>query len=235
MATHRVRRLRPFTKPSVARSFACSLLVLALAKAADAQDPAPVPALTENDVVVRALRRAPLTDVLEGAVVAAEGRGRAASAYPNPQILYMREQTFGTYGTGEDYLSVAQTIDLGNRRGLYGEAGDTRALAARREGDAERLSVAADARQRFYEGLYRQTRVTALESWAAHVTEALTIVTRREQRGDVATYERRRLERERAVATGRLAMEQAARSRGLMRPRDLALNSAVAAVFIKGP
>ncbi len=217
MATDCLSRPRSPKRPIAARYFVCACMTLASANTVSAQGPAPVPALTENDVVARALRRAPLADMLDGAVVAQEGRGRAASAYPNPQILYMREQTFGAFGTGEDYLSVAQTIDLGNRRALYGEAGEVRARATRREGDAVRLSVAADTRHRFYEVLYRQMRVTALESWVGHVTEALTIVIRREQRGDVATYDRRRLEREQAVATGRLATDQAALERAQAR------------------
>ncbi len=195
-----------------------TLLFAATASAQEADAPA---ALTERDMVSSALQRAPLTDAIEGEVAIEEGRGRAASAYPNPQLSYMREQTFGTFGTGEDYLSVAQVIDLGNRRGLHGEAGDARARAARREGDASRLAIVAEARLRFYEVLYRQDRVAALEGWLARIAEALAIVTRREQRGDAATYDRRRLERERAVATGRLETERAALERASARLRAL--------------
>lgn len=195
-----------------------TLLFTAIASAQEADTPA---ALTERDVVSRALQRAPLTDAIDGEVEIEEGRGRAASAYPNPQLSYMREQTFGTFGTGEDYLSIAQIIDLGNRRGLHGEAGDARARAARREGDATRVTIAADARVRFYEVLYRQDRVAALEGWTLRIDEALAIVTRREQRGDAATYDRRRLERERAVATGRLETERAALERARARLQAL--------------
>lgn len=200
-------------KPTGARYFVGLVLMLVAAGTASAQDAEAPAALTERDVVTRALQRAPLTDAIEGDVAIEEGRGRVAGAYPNPQLSYMREQTFGTFGTGEDYLSVAQIIDLGNRRGLHGEAGDARARAARREGDASRLSIAADARLRFYEVLYRQDRVVALEGWVSRIDEALAIVTRREQRGDAATYDRRRLERERAVATGRLETERASLER----------------------
>lgn len=210
MAALRLASTHSSIKPSVARSFACALLAVTSASVAGAQDSSAAPSLTENEVLVRVLGRAALNDVLEGTVVAEEGRARGASAYPNPQLSYMREQTFGAFGTAENYLSVAQTVDIGNRRGLASQAGDARSRAARRDGDAVRLSVAADARQRFYELLYRRRRVAALESWAAHVTDALTIVTRREQRGDVATYDRRRLERERAVAAARLGAERAA-------------------------
>lgn len=216
---HRTRLPR---KPTVARCFLVLALVLVTARTASAQESeATASVLTEHDVVARALQRAPLTDAIEGEVAIEDGRGRAASAYPNPQLSYMREQTFGTFGSGEDYLSVAQVIDLGNRRGLHGEAGDARARAARREGDATRVSIAADARARFYEVLYRQDRVAALEGWTLRIDEALAIVTRREQRGDAATYDRRRLERERAVATGRLETERAALERARARLQAL--------------
>jgi outer membrane protein, heavy metal efflux system len=214
-------RLRLLQKPTAARCLLVALLAFLYAGVASAQEADAPTGLSERDVVTRALQRAPLTDAIEGDVAIEEGRGRAASAYPNPQLAYMREQTFGTFGTGEDYLSVAQIIDLGNRRGLHGEAGDARARAARREGDASRLSIAADARLRFYEVLVRQDRVAALERWVARIDEALAIVTRREQRGDAATYDRRRLERERAVATGRLETERAALERASARLQAL--------------
>lgn len=211
MAANHSPRFRLLKRPTGARFLACFVLVVAAANTAEAQEAEKqTPALTENEVVARALRRAPLTELLEGAAVAEEGRGRAASAYPNPEFSYLREQTFGAFGTREDYVAVSQTIDLGNRRGLREEAGHARARSAHREGDAARMVVAVDARQRFYEVLYRQARVPALEGWTARIDRALTIVTRREQRGDAATYDRRRLERERAVATGRLATERAA-------------------------
>ncbi|MSP26400.1 MAG: hypothetical protein EXR75_14860, partial [Myxococcales bacterium] len=135
----RVYRRRSPKKPIVARSFVAVaarsflgvVLLLPFANSAAAQIREPASPLTEAAVVRRALLRAPLTDTLEGEVAIEEGRGRAASATPNPQLSYLREQSFGTFGTSEDYLSLAQTIDLGNRRGLHGQAGEARARAAR--------------------------------------------------------------------------------------------------------
>lgn len=170
--------------------------------------PAPV-ALTEREAVARALARAPLAETLEGAVAIEEGRGQAASAAPTPQLAARREQTFGALGSSEHSVSVVQLVDLGRRRGLHGKAGAARTRAARREGEGARAEVAAEVRLRFYEVLYRQGRVAALESWLARIDDALVIVGRREQRGDAAAYDRRRLERERAVATGRLDTERA--------------------------
>jgi outer membrane protein, heavy metal efflux system len=216
MAHVRFARMRLSETPMVARCFCCVLL-LAFTRSGAAQASESAAVLAEHEAVTRALRRIPLRETIDGAIEVEEGRGRAAGAYPNPQLSYVREQTFGAFGTGEDYLSLAQTVDLGNRRSLHREASEVRSQAVQREGDAERHAVAADARLRFYEVLYRQSRVAALESWAARIDQALAIVTRREQRGDAATYDRRRLERERAVATGRRDSERAALERAAAR------------------
>ncbi len=211
--------LRPSKKP-IANRFCLPLLLLlslVLAPTSRAQDVEPREGLTEPVVVARALERAPLLDAMEGDVALEAARARSARAYPNPQITYVREQTFGALGTGEDYLTLAQTIDLGNRRGLQGEAGEARARAAERDGEAWQLSVASEARLRFYEVLYRQARVAVLEGWQGHIARALTIVLRREQGGDAAPYDRRRLEREQAIARGQLETERAALERACAR------------------
>lgn len=215
----RAQRVRSLKRPIVARlSLAAALTLVTGVRA---QESARAPTLTEAEAVASALRRAPLAEAIAGEVAVEEGRGRVSSAYPNPQLAYLREQTFGAFGTSEDYLSLAQTIDFGNRRGLYGEAGRARARAAQSEGEATRVAVAADARLRFYEVLYRQDRVASLEGWAERVDGALAVVARREQRGDAATYDRRRLERERVVATGRVEAERAALERARARLQAL--------------
>lgn len=226
-------RIRSLEKPTVAR-FLVALAVLIAAGTSSAQGREPA-ALTERDVVARALERAPLAEVIAGEISMEEGRGRALGAHPTPRLSYQREQTFGALGSTEDAVSISQVIDPGNRRGRAAKAGDTRAQAARREGDTVRLAIAAEARQRFYELLYRQSRAVSLESWIARIDEALAIVSRREQRGDAATYERQRLERERAVARGRLEVERAAAERSSARLRALLeLDPAATGVRVAG-
>lgn len=209
-------------KPSVCRfSF---LLAVTLAVAAPSRAWAQKAAadtssvmLTEADAVRRAVRRAPLTDALAGAVDVERGAAATLSAYPNPQISYFREQTFGAFGTGEDYLALSQVIDLGNRRGLRGEASEHRARAVEREGDATRAQVAAETRLRFFDVLFRQRRVATLRAWIGRIDGALAIVSRRAARGDAAIYDRRRLEREKTVAQSRLEVEDAALERARVR------------------
>lgn len=202
--------------PGRSRFVIAGALLLGLAGRVEGQ-PGGSPSLTEAEVVARALGRASLSDAIEGEVAIEEGRGTLARVYPNAEVSYAREQTFGTLGTAENYLSMAQTIDLANRRGLRGEAGAVRAQAARAEGEGLRASVAADARLRFYDVLYRQQRVNATVAWLAGIDAALEIVKRREGRGDAAIYDRRRLERERAVAAGRLEVEGAGLERAQAR------------------
>jgi cobalt-zinc-cadmium efflux system outer membrane protein len=194
-------------RPIVARF--CVGVLMALGSRHAMAEETPAAPLSEHDAVSRALGRAALADVIDAQVEIQEGQRRVLSAYPNPEIAYMREQTFGVSGTREDYLSLSQTIDLGNRRGLRADAAEATAGAVRKEGEGERYDVAAEARLRFYQVLHEQERIGALEGWTARIDEALVIVSRREASGDAATYDRRRLEREHAVADGRLGTERA--------------------------
>ncbi len=214
-------RPRPSSrKPIVGRYFSALLAAWLFTGSARAAERQPAP-LTERDVVERTLQRAALTDTIEGTVEIEAGRARASRAHPNPQLSYLREQTFGTSGTGEDYLSIVQVVDLGSRRRLQGKAGEVRAQAAAQDGGAIRAATVAEARVRFFEVLYRQDRIAALEGWRVRIDESLAIVARRESKGDASTYERRRLERERAVATGRLDTERATLERARAELRAL--------------
>ncbi len=183
---------------------AAAVSIIVSASPGLAQEPLTI---TEEELVSRALSRASLAEVITGNVAAEAGRARTAGAWPNPELSYTREQTFNNAGSGEDYLMLTQSFDLGGRYGLRQEAGDARAAAVRKDGEAVRLSVTAAARERFFDLLYRQQRVAALETWTAQVADALSAVTKREKGGDVAAYDRRRFEREQAVAASRLAAE----------------------------
>src|SRR5688572_29432718 len=141
-------------KPIVARFLLMAVLVSASSRAA-----ADVPtssALSEAEAVSRALARGPLAEALEAQSEIQDGQQQVASAYPNPEVAYMREQTFGVAGTSEDYVSLSQTIDLGNRRGVRGEAAAASADAVRQEAEGQRRELMSEARRRFYQVLYGQ-------------------------------------------------------------------------------
>lgn len=188
---------------------------------------APWPALTiepprlwtVDQLVAQALQQSALTAAVEGEVAAEEGRAQVAAARPNPQLAYMREQTFGSQGTGEDYLSIGQTLDLSGRRSLLGTAGAVRARAARAFGEGVRQQLAADTRVRFYEVIYRRQRTAALQQWLGRLDQALDGLAKRERRGDAPAYERLRLEREKALAEAQLRGDEAAGEKALARLR----------------
>ena len=140
---------------------ACLALMLGTASAETPTDKA----LTEQKAVELALRRAPLADVLAGSVLAEEGRARVVSVRPNPELSYSREETFGASGTSEQYVTVSQSIDLGGRRGLRADAAAHRVEATQLDGQATRIELVFEVRLRFYEVLYQQQRVVALETW----------------------------------------------------------------------
>ena len=193
-------------KPTAARLLLLSGLCLNALPAFAAPDASP---LTEESAVRLALSRASLADIAKGGLSVAEGQANAAGTYDNPELAYLREELSGASATVEQTLSVSQRFDLGNRRGLREEAGQARVSAVRRQEEAARLAVAAEARERFYEVIFRQGRVKALAEWVERVEQARALVLRREQRGDAAAYELRRIDRERVVADGWLASERA--------------------------
>lgn len=193
-------------KPIAARLLLLLGLCLNALPAFAAPDASP---LTEESAVRLALSRASLADIAKGGLSVAEGQANAAGTYDNPELAYVWEELSGASATVEETLSVSQRFDIGNRRGLLREAGEARVSAVRRQDEAARLAVAAEARERFYEVIFRQGRVKALAEWVERVEQARALVLRREQRGDAAAYELRRIDRERLVADAWLASEQA--------------------------
>jgi len=205
--------LRCSKKPIAGRFFAAILLTAMAGPAAWAEDSEAPVGLTEAQAVSRALERTAVTAVIEGEVAIERGQARDARAYANPTLAYSREQTFGSLGTGEDYLTLGQTIDLANSRGLRGDAADLRAEAAGHLGDVSRLAIATEARLRFCQAQYYHARVIVFERWQRHISDALANIIRREQRGIAAVYDRRRLERELMVATAQFETARAASER----------------------
>lgn len=197
-------RIRTLQKPMVARCLVAGLLSAAAALAQP---------LTESAVVTRALARGPLREQLDAPVGIERGRRQSAASWANPALSYSREQTFGALGSGEDYLSIGQLVDVSGRRGLLGAAGDARVRAAQASAEVRRREVVFTARLSFHELLMLRARAQAVDAWLARVDEALVIVVKREARGDAALWDRRRLERERAVAQARRDQAAAAIAR----------------------
>jgi cobalt-zinc-cadmium efflux system outer membrane protein len=229
MPTHHIRaavRKKP-------RGPRCSTLALALALLAPpvvsaAPAVAPAPTIDEPTVVRRALARAAVTDIVEGDVEAARATAVELRTWLNPEVAYTREQTYGAGGTGEDYLWLAQNLDIGGRRHLRGRAAMLRSEGVAARGESFKVQLAAEVRLRYHEVLYRRLRAEALAVWSQRLTTALTAIAAREKAGDVARYDRRRLERELALARAREEVEATALAKAWARLAALAeLDAAV--------
>jgi cobalt-zinc-cadmium efflux system outer membrane protein len=198
------RRSGSLQKPTYARFFT-GLVLLVASHAAAQSSPR---AIDEATTIARALARADVLERSRAELSAARARTSQSGAYPNPTISYLREQTFGAAGTGEDYVSAAQTIDLGNRYGLRRRAGEQREEAARLRTGARDIEIAAEARHRFYALVHGSLREHALTHWRNQLNDALKVISLREQHGDAALYDRRRLERERVMVDGLVERER---------------------------
>lgn len=210
-ATYRVADRPPTTAVAAFRlwTLLCSAFVVLIPIQTIAQKAQPDSGLTVETAVRRALSRAANTDVVEGTVGIARSEAIREGLWPDPELTYNREQTFGAQGLAQDVLMLSQRFDVSGRRSLRSGAAEHRARAAFRWGSADRMQIAAKTQLRFHEMLVGQLRVSAVGSWVDRIESALGIVTRREAAGDASAYDRRRLERELANARARLAVRQA--------------------------
>lgn len=200
-------------KPTVARFFLAAALAAA-AHAATAQGP--VAPLEEEEVVRRALARPALEQQLRARVDLARADALAVRRWPNPEASWSHEQVrAGGTAEREDVASLSQRLDLSGRRGLRGDAAERRVEAASADVALLRLDVEAEARHAFADALALERRVSAVREAAQRLEAVTDAVTRRAASGDVAGYDRRRIERERALLLGRLDVEEG----GLARAR----------------
>jgi cobalt-zinc-cadmium efflux system outer membrane protein len=191
--------------------------------------------LVEEAVVGRVLARADVTALAEGEAAEAHALGLVEGAWPNPDMGYTREETFGNGGSGEDYVWASQRIDVSGRLFMRRDAGDRRAGAARIAGEQRRADLAAAARMAFYGVLAADARAEALGSWCVQISAALRLVEARERAGDAAPYDETRLRRELRAATARRdearAQVQRARWHQLA---SLAASSTMTGIVLRG-
>lgn len=210
MTIHRSRRP---AAPSLSRLLsplaAVALMLPLLASGQASQAP-----LGEREAVRRALGRAPLADALAAEVDAARADELAARSWRNPVVSYGLEQTRTGGDTAREHTgSVSVPLELSGARGLRGKAAAARVRAAQESASSERVSVAAETRRRFFAVLWRDLRAEALSASAARLEEAARAAERREQSGDVSTFDTLRIVSEREAQRARADAERAAASR----------------------
>lgn len=206
--TSLVSRFVRIKKPITGLLFAvCTCLTGAAVRAESA------PALSEADAIRLALQRKALAQVLKGAEEIERGRAETEGAWPNPELSFTREQTFGPRGTRDDYVVLSQQLDIAGRRSLRAQAAEARAKAVQGKGRALHVTIAAEVREKFFVAVHSRDQVGALRDWKQRIGAALEVVARRERRGEAAQYDRTRLGREDTLADAKLQAAVAADAR----------------------
>ncbi|WP_167090125.1 TolC family protein [Massilia frigida] len=156
------------------------------------------------------LARPDIASVIEAAQAAARSDAAAAGRWPNPTLELQHESVPGALGSATErtYL-LSQQFDLSGKRGIRKNAANERVLAAAFDGDQRRQDIAAAIRRRFYEVLYRRELVAATRAWDSRMAPIAATVQKLHKGGEVAGYDKRRMELERATAQARLRAEQA--------------------------
>jgi cobalt-zinc-cadmium efflux system outer membrane protein len=201
-------------KPTVARFLLAAALALAMPAAADELPSS----LDEEEAVRRALARPALADELRARVDLARADEIAARRWPNPEAAWSHEQVRTDGATArEDVAMLSQRFDLSGRRGLRGDAAARRVEAAGAEVALSRLDVEAEARRAFADALAAERRAAIVKLAAERLEGVAAAVSRRAATGDVASYDRRRVERERLTVLARLDVEAGALARARAR------------------
>ena len=202
-------------KPTIAR-FLLAAVTLVMGTPALTDDAAAP--LDEDEAVRRALARPGLDDELRALVDLARADEVAARRWPNPEASWSHEQIRAAGATErQDIAVLSQRFDLSGRRGLRGDAAARRVEAAGADAAFLRLDVEAEARGAFADALAAERRVASLRAAVERLEGVAAAVARRAASGDVAGYDRRRVDRERATVLARLDIEEGALARARTR------------------
>jgi outer membrane protein, heavy metal efflux system len=201
-------------KPTYGRCFwsliVAGLLVPPVASLAQGPGYPPARGLSEVEAVRLGLARPEVEALFEGEIDVARSDVLAAERLPNPALSYSREDSRGaTTDSQEDFFWLTQRVDLSGRRGLHTQAAQRRVDATGYETERRRLEIEAEIRRRFFEVLYRETRIQVVRRWSERMQTVAGIVRRQEAAGEVSAYDGRRLGREQAGAEARLQTEEA--------------------------
>lgn len=157
--------------------------------------------LTEAESLRLALDRPAVQGLADGRIALARSEVTAAGVLPNPEIEYSREEVDRPVGDSiEETYWLSQRIDLSGRRGLKVEAAKQRVEAADMGVRADRLTVEADTRVRFYRVLQQQEGLDAIEAWTERLTAVGEVIRKRQAAGEVSGYDVLRLSAEQSEA-----------------------------------
>ena len=185
-------------------------------------------ALTLPQAIAEALRAEPGLQAARAALEASRGERRQAEVRPNPEVSFEeREQAGGS--DRQTTVDVELPLDLFRRRARIDAAERSVARADATARDRERL-LAAAVRDRYGEALVASRRLDVMDAVVAAARQTYDLLASRVSEGaaapldrDVARVELRRLEGERALEAGRVAVSLSALKVLLGRPPTSAL------------
>lgn len=181
-----------------------TLLALLVASALATAEPT---RLTEQQAIEFALQRASLRAIESSELSIADSEVLAAGTPANPSLSIGQENTGnGASQTREFTLEIQQTVDLAGKRPLYKAAAEQRAEAKRLAQFTQRAELAAEVRKAHAAALYRKRMEQLQGAWLQRLESAHGVVTKLAKGGEVAGFDRRRLERELQNAQARKAL-----------------------------
>lgn len=192
--------------PSIGRLLTVAAL-LAVPWRAGAQESA----WTADEAVRRALANPEVQGILDGRIRSARAEVEARTVIPTPTLGASHEQVLGNEQAGylESTIVVEQQFDVSSWRSRLRESVPHRERALRAESDEWRLDVATTVRGAFFEVRYREERMRTTDAWIGRLEEGAVAIRARQERGDAAPYDVRRVEREIEIARAQRAREEA--------------------------
>jgi outer membrane protein, heavy metal efflux system len=183
--------------------------------------------MSATEFLTRVERAAPRIAALRARVGVAQAEVTAQRVRANPSLSYQREEVFADgQGLSDNFLSLSFGVDVSGRRSLRVAAAEVGVRAAQAEVGADVRTLLADAADRYHEAAYLRLRAELLRETRVQLVRGVDAVAARQKAGDVAGYDKDRIELELAshddllaeaeselaaarVALGRLAGEKA--------------------------
>lgn len=150
-------------------------------------------ALTEAEVLARIDSNNVRVQAIRSPIDLARAEVMAAGRLPNPRVSVERQ---AVAGVTEYYTSVSQALPVTGRRPLETQAAAALVSAATSRADDQVRRLRADVRLAFADLVATQARERHLSAARDHLRELSQVLTRREQAGDAAGFDRLRAERE---------------------------------------
>jgi cobalt-zinc-cadmium efflux system outer membrane protein len=158
--------------------------------------PAPVPSITEAELLSRVDEAHPAIERLAANVDAARAETVAASIREEPSLALEREEVFPDGGLATSYARLAIPLDVSGRRGRRVESARAAAAAVEADGGRARVQVTVEALHAFTAAAHARLEVELLRSEREALVRVVDIVRKRVGAGAASGYDLQRIELE---------------------------------------